>query len=61
MKRTILALLLGLALSLGGLACQEEGPMEKAGKKADRAIEQAREKGADLLDKARKTLEDDAP
>ncbi len=35
--------------------------MEKAGKKADRAIEQAREKGADLLDKARKTLEDDAP
>jgi len=38
LKRSILALV-AAGLIMGMIACQKEGPMEKAGKKVDEAIE----------------------
>jgi hypothetical protein len=62
LRRLVVALGLGLALLAG---CEQKGPMEKAGKKVDQAIDdtgkevqKAGEKAAEQLDEAAKKLRD---
>jgi len=68
-QRTLCIPLVALLLALPLAACHEEGPMEKAGKKMDRAVdrlrhadegplEEAGRKAGEALDQASKTLEE---
>ena len=49
-----MALAVGLALSLTTTACREEGAMEKAGRKADEAMEDA----SDALDETARKMQE---
>ena len=55
--KTVLKLLLPLAF-LGLAACEEKGPMEKAGERADNAIEEAEDELKDAADEARDKVEE---
>ena len=55
-----MALAVGLALSLAGSACREEGAMEKAGRKVDEAMEDANREAADAMEDAGKALDEAA-
>ena len=48
---------LAAGLILAFTACQKEGPMEKAGKKADQAIEKAEKKVEEAADAVKKKTE----
>jgi len=55
-KKAVVVLCL-LALTIPVFGCSEEGPMEKAGKKMDQAVEDASDTAHDAADKAKKMFE----
>jgi hypothetical protein len=55
-----MALTVGLALSLAGSACREEGAMEKAGRKIDEAMEDANREAADAMKEAGEAMDEAA-
>jgi hypothetical protein len=61
MSRQILAVAaLGFAVTVGLAACEEKGPMQKAGEKIDRATDQDKVIGKGPLEKAGKNVDDAA-
>jgi len=58
--RRVVSLIAVLGLALGALACKEEGPMEKAGKAMDTAVEDATEAGKQALDEAGEKVDETA-
>jgi len=61
MSRQILAVAaLGFAVTVGLAACEEKGPMQKAGEKIDRATDQDKAIGKGPLEKAGKNIDDAA-
>ena len=55
-KRCILSIFAAF-LMFGFIACEKEGPMEKAGKKADQTIEKAGEAVEEAADAVKKKTE----
>jgi hypothetical protein len=53
-----LRLALSAALALGAVACKEEGPAEKAGRKMDEAVEKLRHGGEGSVEKAGRKLDE---
>jgi hypothetical protein len=53
-----LRLALSAALALGAIACKEEGPAEKAGRKMDEAVEKLRHGGEGSVEKAGRKLDE---
>jgi predicted small lipoprotein YifL len=61
MRRQILAVTaLGLMVAVGLAACEDKGPMQKAGEKIDRAIDQDKVIGKGPVEKAGKNVDDAA-
>jgi hypothetical protein len=58
MRRQILAVsVLGLMVAVGSAACDDKGPMQKAGEKVDRATDQDKIIGKGPLEKAGKNVD----
>ncbi|AMK10318.1 hypothetical protein [Pseudodesulfovibrio indicus] len=57
MWKKILVMFCLLAVMLPAFGCSEEGPMEKAGKKADQAMEDAGDAAKDAGEAAKKLFE----
>jgi len=53
-----LRLALSAALALGAVACKEEGPAEKAGRKMDEAVEKLRHGGEGSVEKAGRKMDE---
>jgi hyperosmotically inducible protein len=53
-----LRLALATALALGTVACKEEGPAEKAGRKMDEAVEKLRHGGEGAVEKAGRQMDE---
>ena len=61
MRRRILAVTaLGLVVAIGSAACEDKGPLQKAGEKIDRATDQDKAIGKGPLEKAGKGIDDAA-
>ena len=61
MRRQILAVTaLGVAVAVGLVACEDKGPLQKAGEKIDRATDQDKVIGKGPLEKAGKNVDDAA-
>ena len=60
MRRQILAAALGFAVAIGSAACEDKGPLQKAGEKIDRATDQDKVIGKGPLEKAGKGVDDAA-
>jgi predicted small lipoprotein YifL len=59
MRRRILAVTtLALLVALGLAACEDKGPLQKAGEKIDRATDQDKVIGKGPLEKAGKNVDD---
>jgi len=59
MRRQILGLAaLGFVVALGSAACDDKGPMQKAGEKFDRATDQDKVIGKGPVEKAGKNIDD---
>lgn len=58
MGHRISVALLALAFALPLSACQEEGPMEKAGKQMDEATEEMVQESEELMDEGRAAMDD---
>jgi predicted small lipoprotein YifL len=59
MRRQLLAVTaLGFVVVIGLAACEDKGPMQKAGEKIDRAAEQDKVIGKGPLEKAGKNVDD---
>jgi hypothetical protein len=59
MTRQLPAVLaLGFAIAVGLAACEDKGPMQKAGEKIDRATDQDKVIGKGPLEKAGKNVDD---
>jgi len=56
--KKILALLCGLAFLAFFTACEDEGPMERTGKKVDEAVENTQEQMEEAGDKAQEQMEE---
>jgi hypothetical protein len=56
--RTVRIACVCVALVLGGAACREEGPGEKAGRKLDEAVERLRHGDEGALEKAGRELDE---
>ena len=61
MRRQILAVTaLGCVVGIGSAACEDKGPLQKAGEKIDRATDQDKAIGKGPLEKAGKGIDDAA-
>ena len=61
MTRQILAVTaLGFVVAVGLVACEDKGPLQKAGEKIDRATDQDKVFGKGPVEKAGKNVEDAA-
>jgi hypothetical protein len=61
MRRQILAVTaLGFVVAVGSAACENNGPLQKAGEKIDRATDQDKVIGKGPLEKAGKGVDDAA-
>ena len=61
MRRRILAVTaLGFVVAIGSAACEDKGPLQKAGEKIDRATDQDKAIGKGPLEKASKGIDDAA-
>ena len=59
MRRQILAVTaLGFAVAVGLVACEDKGPLQKAGEKIDRATDQDKAIGKGPLEKTGKNVDD---
>ena len=61
MRRQILAVTaLGFVVAVGSVACEDKGPLQKAGEKIDRATDQDKAIGKGPVEKAGKSVDDAA-
>ena len=61
MTRQILAVAaLGFVVAVGSVACEDKGPLQKAGEKIDRATDQDKVIGKGPIEKAGKNVDDAA-
>ena len=61
MTRQILAVtVLGFVVAVGSVACEDKGPLQRAGEKIDRATDQDKVIGKGPLEKAGKNVDDAA-
>ena len=61
MRRQLLAVTaLGCMVTVGSAACEDKGPLQKAGEKIDRATDQDKVIGKGPLEKAGKNVDDAA-
>ncbi|WP_018410544.1 hypothetical protein [Methyloversatilis thermotolerans] len=58
MNARLTTLTLASILALGLMACEKEGPAERAGKAVDEAVEEAGDKLDDAREKARDAIDD---
>lgn len=59
MRRQILAVtVLAFVVAVGSTACEDKGPMQKAGEKVDRATDQDKVIGKGPLEKTGKNVDD---
>jgi predicted small lipoprotein YifL len=57
-RQTLAATALALMVAVGMAACEDKGPMQKAGEKMDRATDQDRVIGKGPVEKAGKNIDD---
>lgn len=58
MNARMTTMMFAALFSLGLVACEKEGPAERAGKAVDEAVEKAGDKLDDARDKAREAIDD---